>query len=644
MKMQSSKYMLGTASVLALLASSSITPANAQASTATAGIYTGGSTLASEAFRQIFDCYMGANVGFGTAYPDGFAFDPSFPAPGKLPTTCTLTSLPIQGMYAGVGSGNGVRGFITNDPQQWYNGTVTPNPSANISINTPLPANQPATIDLANPGSPATQFGSYPYPRVDIGLSDSPLAFVGTSTTLTTSSVSFNPTQSWTTTGGALTQITLNSTSTASVAYNATVFGNPIQIPAFEVNVAIGVNTSSMTVYSAVAGTGATPGTQANQGAAIQLSTAQLCAIFTGLVTDWNDITVGKIPYLNNAGGQVLAAFDYTNIDNTGAAQRYTSSSLPIKIVYRGDGSGTSFILTNYLKAVCPLLDSTGAYGYQSIFNTTTLPSTSFSNLITRIVAVRGAGGWNNTTATNAWISAQGSGGVASAISTDSSKAGRIGYISADFTQPYTTQVGTIAAPRSAALSNEQLRSAGTYVPSHGVSPATQPASLTFIAPTPDGAAAAWADTRLKTPSTTWTWNDYNIYANVFGAVTQSGVTVTGLPVLPLTNKLNAYPLSGTTFLDLYSCYNVQADANRQTNLVNFLTTYVAGADSTDPNFDPDVSAVIENAGFHAVPVSYAQNIKKQYWGTLPTAISAAAATQTNGCLNVANGASGGAK
>ena len=167
---------------------------------------------------------------------------------------------------------------------------------------------------------------------------------------------------------------------------------------------------------------------------------------------------------------------------------------------------------------------------------------------------------------------------------------------------------------------------------------------MTFIAPTPDGAAAAWSDTRLKTPSTTWTWNDYNIYANVFGAVTQSGVTVTGLPVLPLTNKLNAYPLSGTTFLDLYSCYNVQADSNRVTNLVNFLTTYIAGADSGDGNFDPDVSAVVQNAGFHLVPVNYAQNIKKQYWGSLTTAISAAAATQANGCLNVANGASGGAK
>ncbi|WP_162001190.1 hypothetical protein, partial [Escherichia coli] len=74
------------------------------------------------------------------------------------------------------------------------------------------------------------------------------------------------------------------------------------------------------------------------------------------------------------------------------------------------------------------------------------------------------------------WISASGSNHEALKIGTDPRFAGRIGYLSADFTQPYTTQVGTIAAPRSAALSNEQLRSAGTYVPSHGVSPATQPA------------------------------------------------------------------------------------------------------------------------------------------------------------------------
>ncbi|MFN5720687.1 MAG: hypothetical protein ACK463_40265, partial [Bradyrhizobium sp.] len=132
---------LGTASVLALLASSSITPANAQASTATAGIYTGGSTLASEAFRQIFDCYMGANVGFGTAYPDGFAFDPSFPAPGKLPTTCTLTSLPIQGMYAGVGSGVLIEmladGFGVTVPLYHCCGSLVMKPRTPLPLPTP---------------------------------------------------------------------------------------------------------------------------------------------------------------------------------------------------------------------------------------------------------------------------------------------------------------------------------------------------------------------------------------------------------------------------------------------------------------------------------------------------------------------------
>ncbi|MES5481635.1 substrate-binding domain-containing protein [Bradyrhizobium sp. INPA03-11B] len=650
-------HLRGTTSMLALSAAtlfalSGARPANAQASTATSGIYAGGSTLAALAFRQVFDCYMGSIVGSGTTYPDGLAFDAGFPGRGLLPTTCTLVSVPVQGMVAGVGSGNGMRGFITNTPQQWYSRRLMPNASANFPINTPLPASQPPMIDLANPGAPATTFGSYPYPRIDIGLSEAPLAMVGAPTTLTTSFISFNPTQSWTTTGGALTQITMNSTSTASVAYNTTVYGNPIQIPAFEVNVAIAVNTSTMTVNSAVAGTGTLPATQASQGAAIQLSTAQMCAIFTGLVTDWNSTTPNYLPYLDKTGTQQLAAFDYTNLNSSGTAQAYSVSSLPIRVVYNGDESGETFILTNYLKAVCPLLDTpSGLYGYKSIFNTTTLPSTSFTNLITRIDAIRGPGPWSTTTTvtTNAWISAIGSGGAAATISDGVGGAGRIGYVGANLTRPYTTQVSgaglsNVGAPFSAALQNEQLRGAGTYVPNNGGS-----TSLTFIAPTPDAAAAAWADVRLQTPSTTWTWNDYNIYANVIPSgsayfYSQFGVNVSGLPVLPLTNKLNAYPLSGTTFLNLYSCYNVQSDPDRVTNLVNFLTWYFAGADRTDPNYDPDVAPLIQNAGFQKVPIRYVQNIKNQYWGTQTTAISRAFTTQTNGCLNVANGASGGAK
>jgi len=96
-----------------------------------------------------------------------------------------------------------------------------------------------------------------------------------------------------------------------------------------------------------------------------------------------------------------------------------------------------------------------------------------------------------------------------------------------------------------------------------------------FIAPTPAGAFNAWDDIRLQAPSTTWTWADYNIYNNVFAnGTSQGGVNVSGRPVLPLANRVNAYPLSGTAFMELYSCYNVQPDSNRVTKLRNFLNWY----------------------------------------------------------------------
>lgn len=620
MKVQSStKRLLGTASALALSAAafiaSSGTPASAQA---TKGIYLGGSTLASEAFRQIFDCYTGATVG-----NDGFTFNAGFdhtkPTPGWLPTSCTVVST-VQGMYAGVGSGNGMRGFISNSPVEWYRGTVTPV----TTIAPPLPESQPPYVDSLN-----ANFGAYPYPRVDIGMSDSPLP--ATLAALTTSSVSFTPTNNWTATSA----VTANGSST--VTYSTAAYGQPIQIPAFEVNVAIPVNTSSLTVNSAI------PASTTTQGAAIQLTTAQMCAIFSGLVSDWNDTTT-VIPYLDSAGAQQTTTFHAANVGNgIGIPAAYSGLSKTIKVVYRGDGSGTSFIVTNYLKAVCPLLDPNDTYKYQSIFNTANLPNTSFNNLVTNINTSR----TNGSTITGQWVPATGSGGVASSISTDAANGGRIGYVSADFTQPYTTQVAsgttTVTAPLSAALQNENLRGAGIYVPN-----TVSTSALTFVAPTPDGANNAWNDINLRTPSTTWTWADYDIYKNVFtptttGApVTQNGVNVAGLSVLPLTSMANAYPLSGTAFMYAYSCYSVQGDANRVANLRNFLNWYVKGADSSDPAYDAKVSQVIQNNGFHHIPVNYKKNIVAQYLRSLSNSyISEAPATGTGtkGCANVTGGA-----
>lgn len=627
MKMQSSKYLLGTASVLALFAASAAVPAHAQIkSSATKALYFGGSTLASEAFRQIFDCYTGGIVGYTTAYSDGYQFSTAFPAPGLLPTTCTtantVTTLGVNGLYSGVGSGNGLRGYLANNPQQWYGGTAT------VGSPGALPAVKPPFIDYSNTGSPVTVFGSYPYPRVDVGMSDSPLPT--TLAALTTVSFAFSPTQSWSTTGGTS---PFTATGSGNVTYNPTAYGAPIQLPAFEVNVAIPVNTQGLNVLSAVASSGSAPWLQSNQGAAIQLTAAQLCAIFSGLVTDWSNTTANNIPYLDSAGAQQLAAFHDANKNSSGVSVPYATSAKPINIVYRSDGSGTSFILTNYLKAVCPLLDPANAKGYVSIFGAANLPSTSFANLITNITAFRGAGPWTPVTGT--WVPANGSAGVASNVSDSSgTDEGRIGYVSSDFTRPYTTQVptttgGTVGAPYSAALQNEQLRIAGTYLPNQAT------AGLEFIAPTPFGAETAWGDTRLVVPNAASTWNDYNIYGQVFAAgASQGGVSVAGRSILPLNNRANAYPLSGTAFMFLYTCYSVTAPnvtADRVTSLTDYLNWHFPASTNAL------LTSVIQNNGFNPVPPGYVTAIRGRYLSSLnANRISRAGTGGSPNCVSAA--------
>ncbi|MBR0871349.1 substrate-binding domain-containing protein [Bradyrhizobium tropiciagri] len=636
-KQSLAEHLRDTTSVLALSAAalfaSSGTPAHAQATLATRPIYFGGSTLASLVFRQMFDCYSHGIVGYGTAHSDGFHFGVPT-GPGSITTACsTIVTTQVNGLYAGVGAGNGMRGFIANNPQQWYGGTITPPLSGTTTKIAFLPAIQPPIIDYANAGAPPTVFGSYPYPRVDAGLSEAPLTISPGTATLTTVSLSLTPTQSWVTTGGGLSFLTVSS-STTTVSYNPTNFGPLIQIPAFEVNVAIVVNTGGLDqLHSAVAGTGAVPGTQANQGAAIQLTTGQLCAIFSGLVTNWNDTTAINVPYLSSGGVATLGAFSDANTRTSGSgSDAYTSISKSITVVYNYDESGESYILTNYLKNVCPLLDPTDSKKYRSIFGASNLPSTRFANLIDNIKAFRTYG----YDITVRWIAAIGSSGVASAVSAnDPTKGGRVGYVGANLTYPYTTTVAGVTAPLSAALQNEQLRIAGVTVPNDATG------TLTFIAPTPGAALNAWSDTRLRTTATTWTWADFNIYNNTFTPnlpfstqVIQGGLDVTGLSVLPLTNVSGGYPLSGTTFLDLYSCYSTMAgvspDANRVTSLRNFLSWYYS------PN-DTRPTIVMQQSGFNPVPAGYAALIRNKYLLVLSANVIQAAGTPigaNRGCVS----------
>jgi ABC-type phosphate transport system substrate-binding protein len=638
--------LLGATSTLTLSAVAvlgALLPAGAQSLTSS-GIYGGGTTLSSQAFRQIFDCYAGTTVA-----NDGRSFSSSFstaaPSPGLLPASCTSAPTPIEGLYAAVGSGNGQRGFISNDPHEFFRGTPTATP-AKIE----RPSRNPPFVD-----SSKSNFGVYPYPHVDFVASDAPLSVNG----LTTVSFSgFVPATNW------QKARSITAASSAAVTYNTAALGQPVQAPVLQVPVAIAVNVhnpakgATWNIQSAL-----TPNTQ--PGGAIQLSTAQLCAIFSDTVTDWGD-TATVIPYLDQNGIQQLQHFydDNTNGSITPAA--YVKGHLPIKVIYRADDAGTSYILTNYLANACPLLDPNGAYNYKKIFTgvgiggakTANLPSAKYSQLIYNIRAVKGH---NTVDLYDAAGGAIGGAHAAIKIGADASRAGRIGYLSPDFTQPYATTVTESvgdsddysAAPLSASIQDEYQRENGVYHPGQA---GTFGSPQSFVPPTPDTIQSAFA--QLAAPAAAASYNDWNIYAQAYPAgTTLAGVSVDGLSQIGLPQFQAAYPISGATYVDLYSCYADPA-GTRVPALTNWLAWFFGGSDAglgayspsvsnaVNPGFDPNVSAIIRNNGFHELSAGWADALLAAYvtpssGGGAATAIAAyqTSGAQVDGCQGVNGGA-----
>ncbi|WP_027580554.1 substrate-binding domain-containing protein [Bradyrhizobium sp. Ai1a-2] len=655
--------LLGTTSLVVLSAAAMLgaqQPAAAQ-STISTGIYGGGSMLSSLTLRQIFDCYAGTTVA-----NDGQTFSPSFttatPSPDLLPASCTQFSTAVEGLFAGVGSGNGQRAYIANDPRQLFRG----NPKSTPAL-VKRPSLNPPFRDTANPN-----FSKYPYPQLDFTASDAPLA----STNLTTVSFgNFLPSTNWQNTP------LIAAATRKTVSFNTASAGAPIQLPILEVPVAIAVNTSNpLSGVTWNNQSALTPNTQA--GGAIQLSAAQLCAIFSATVTDWHD-TSTLIPYLDKTGAQQLQHFYDDNTNGTVTPVAYTSGRLPIRVVYRSDESGTSFILTNYLANYCPLLDPTGTYNYKAIFTgvgiakggtvttTANLPSSDFDNLLENIRAVKGDAEHDHRDSLAVeddserpdprWISAEGSNHEALKIGTSRLLAGRIGYLSADYTQPYATTVSeeilgqtiTAPAPLSASIQNQNQRVVGVYHPGQVVSGRAQ----NFIPPTPTGAQAAFRSLNFPAPAVTY--NDWNIYAQVYGPGTIfGGVPYGGLSIIANPQRVGAYPITGATFINVYSCYS-DASGARVPALKNWLAWFFGGSqtglppydpatsDAGAPGYDPNVAAIIRNNGLHELDPAWAASIQNQYIlpgidGGRPTAIAAynASGNQIDGC----QGATGGAK
>ena len=78
----------------------------------------------------------------------------------------------------------------------------------------------------------------------------------------------------------------------------------------------------------------------------LNLTEAQVCRIFSGNIKTWNDA---------NLASAIPSGFTVTG---------------PIKIVYRSDGSGTSFALSNHLSKVCGSTAGTGGNGLATQFST----------------------------------------------------------------------------------------------------------------------------------------------------------------------------------------------------------------------------------------------------------------------------------
>ena len=652
--------LLGTTSLVVLSAVATIGahgPAAAQSSIST-GIYGGGTTLSSLVLRQIFDCYAGATIA-----NDGNSFSSSFgtaaPTPNLLPTSCTLVSTTVEGLFAAAGSGNGQRAFIADDPKQLFRGSPTSAPAI-----VKKPSARPPFVDSAN-----ANFSSYPYPRLDFAASDAPLATPISSLT-TIAFGSFTPSTNWQTT------FAIHAQTSTSASYNAAGVGAPIQVPALEVPVAIAVDTAnSASGVTFTAQSALSPNTQA--GGAIQLSAAQLCAIFSATVTDWHDTTT-LIPYLDKNGVQQFQHFYDDNTNGTLTPVAYASAHLPVKVVYRSDESGTSFILTNYLANLCPLLDPTDTFKYKEIFTgvgvtnggtvstTPNLPSATFFKLVQNILAVKGITDHDHHDPLDVdddedrpephWIGAEGSNHEALKIGTDAFHSGRIGYLSADFTQPYAKTVteeiaGTVfnaPAPLSASIQDESLRVAGVYHPGQS--------GQAFVAPTPTSAENAFGNLNFPTPPATY--NDWNIYAQVYGTNTViGGVRYDGKSVIATPQSAGAYPITGASYLNIYSCYS-DASGTRVPAITNWLAWFYGGSqnglppyspstsNATNPGFDPNVAAIIQNNGFHELDAAWAAEIQDQYLlpsvvGGRQTAIAAFATSgsQVDGCQGVTGGA-----
>ncbi|WP_408463668.1 substrate-binding domain-containing protein [Paraburkholderia fungorum] len=279
-------------------------------------------------------------------------------------------------------------------------------------------------------------------------------------------------------------------------------------------------------LVNAPAGTG--PQTTTGQANSVALNDNDLCGIFSGKLTDWSQVT-------NPDNGSFYAAG-------------------PITVVVRGDGSGTTDLLTRHLavSGIC----TTGTSGNSNIaftetqtFKTTLFPSGLPTN----------------------FVEATGSGGVASELATlkTAGKAG-VGYLSPDYTNSF------LATSTSAPAATNALAVASLFNTSTGadVVPTYQNATLAL------GTVALPSNPAVQTQ---WVPNS--------------------------ANPSTGYPISGTSQIIVSQCYaNHSNSPTVNASVVDFLNLHYNNASN---------AAILHGNGFDTVPTNYASAITTDFLTTV---------------------------
>ncbi|WGY71620.1 substrate-binding domain-containing protein [Burkholderia cepacia] len=251
-----------------------------------------------------------------------------------------------------------------------------------------------------------------------------------------------------------------------------------------------------------------TPQTTPGQAHSIALNDDDLCGIFSGRITDW--------------AGTIVNGVRTNALINPETGSPYTTTSTPIKVVYRADGSGTTELLTRHLAAVCT--------------TTNTNAGVTFADSLTFTASFPGG-----TVPAN-FVAASGSGGVRNAVASFSSAGtAAIAYLSPDYTNtflaPSSTVVTSAGALQLPVASLVNAKNSAYYAPTY--------------------ANATTALGTVKPPALKAGASDPSQWVPAAG------------------NPVSGYPVSGTSQIILSQCYK---DATVKTAVHDFLNNHYTNA------------------------------------------------------------------